>query len=233
MRHPRKKLERLERFLFEQLRVADAMSLSEFDGFCSGLIVCPEMIMPSEWLPVVLGQNGPLDFEDMTDAEQSMGLIMEHYNRVARFLTPPCHSFETIYDKDPNSDEVLWEPWVEGFCRVMDFRPEAWNKIALSGDTELVEGLAMLQLLQAFYHGEVDLSDEEVEQIDDEIPDWIPNIVLSLNDWVKSQQQQNVPLAPQSPANSNIKPFPHKKVGRNMPCPCGSGLKYKKCCGRE
>ncbi|RME69279.1 MAG: hypothetical protein D6778_00735, partial [Nitrospirae bacterium] len=22
-----------------------------------------------------------------------------------------------------------------------------------------------------------------------------------------------------------------KKVGRNDPCPCGSGKKYKKCCG--
>jgi len=22
-----------------------------------------------------------------------------------------------------------------------------------------------------------------------------------------------------------------KKVGRNEPCPCGSGKKYKKCCG--
>ena len=24
-----------------------------------------------------------------------------------------------------------------------------------------------------------------------------------------------------------------KKVGRNDPCPCGSGLKYKKCCGKD
>lgn len=25
----------------------------------------------------------------------------------------------------------------------------------------------------------------------------------------------------------------HKqKIGRNDPCPCGSGMKYKKCCGR-
>jgi SWIM/SEC-C metal-binding protein len=23
-----------------------------------------------------------------------------------------------------------------------------------------------------------------------------------------------------------------KKIGRNAPCPCGSGLKYKKCCGK-
>jgi len=29
-----------------------------------------------------------------------------------------------------------------------------------------------------------------------------------------------------------VKKTPHKKVGRNDPCPCGSGKKYKKCCGR-
>ncbi len=23
-----------------------------------------------------------------------------------------------------------------------------------------------------------------------------------------------------------------KKIGRNEPCPCGSGKKYKRCCGR-
>ena len=26
--------------------------------------------------------------------------------------------------------------------------------------------------------------------------------------------------------------IPKKKPGRNDPCPCGSGLKYKKCCGK-
>ena len=29
------------------------------------------------------------------------------------------------------------------------------------------------------------------------------------------------------------KPIVKKKIGRNDPCPCGSGLKYKKCCGRN
>jgi preprotein translocase subunit SecA len=24
-----------------------------------------------------------------------------------------------------------------------------------------------------------------------------------------------------------------KKIGRNAPCPCGSGKKYKKCCGKN
>lgn len=29
-----------------------------------------------------------------------------------------------------------------------------------------------------------------------------------------------------------VQPIKSKKVGRNDPCPCGSGKKYKKCCGR-
>jgi hypothetical protein len=35
--------------------------------------------------------------------------------------------------------------------------------------------------------------------------------------------------------NNTSSPMPLKKpklVGRNDPCPCGSGLKYKKCCGK-
>jgi len=38
-------------------------------------------------------------------------------------------------------------------------------------------------------------------------------------------------LKKEMPTNS---PAPAKKVkvGRNDPCPCGSGKKYKKCCGK-
>jgi len=37
-----------------------------------------------------------------------------------------------------------------------------------------------------------------------------------------------------APSNEKAKPFVSgKKVGRNDPCPCGSGKKYKKCCGKD
>lgn len=231
MTHPQQKLDKLDRFLFEQSRNAQAMNLSEFDGFCAGLIVCPEMIMPSEWLPIVFGQKGGLEFEDVADLETGMGLIMGHYNRVAQFLTPPCHSFETIYGTEPNSDDVLWEPWVSGFARAMEMRPKAWDKIMSCGEMHLVEGLTMLLLMQAFCEGEINLPDNEIEEMDAQAPDMIPNIVLDLNDWTKSQQQQGFPFASQAAANTNIKPFTNKKIGRNASCPCGSGKKYKKCCG--
>lgn len=39
-------------------------------------------------------------------------------------------------------------------------------------------------------------------------------------------------------SNSNVIPFPQEKnydtkIPRNAPCPCGSGKKYKKCCGKN
>lgn len=36
--------------------------------------------------------------------------------------------------------------------------------------------------------------------------------------------------APPPPQAAPAPPSPEPKIGRNDPCPCGSGLKYKKCC---
>jgi uncharacterized protein len=33
------------------------MLLEELDGFIAGLLVCPELIKPSEWLPVVVARE--------------------------------------------------------------------------------------------------------------------------------------------------------------------------------
>ncbi|PIU07397.1 MAG: preprotein translocase subunit SecA [Candidatus Moranbacteria bacterium CG08_land_8_20_14_0_20_34_16] len=57
------------------------------------------------------------------------------------------------------------------------------------------------------------------------------------NDKEKMSQQENFSGSQKSEAsfqNSSIQaPFKNeKKVGRNEPCPCGSGKKYKKCCGK-
>ena len=32
--------------------------------------------------------------------------------------------------------------------------------------------------------------------------------------------------------NPSVTKTSDKKIGRNAPCPCGSGKKYKKCCGK-
>ncbi len=51
-----RRFERLER---ELLGLGEeAMLLEELDGFVAGLIVCPDLIKPSEWLPFVWGAGG-------------------------------------------------------------------------------------------------------------------------------------------------------------------------------
>ncbi|UCB56813.1 MAG: preprotein translocase subunit SecA [Candidatus Omnitrophota bacterium] len=50
-----------------------------------------------------------------------------------------------------------------------------------------------------------------------------------------SQKEKPLPEAPPRPATEAPRPFKREKdkIGRNQPCPCGSGKKYKKCCGRD
>jgi len=42
---------------------------------------------------------------------------------------------------------------------------------------------------------------------------------------------ENIPLVTDIPIDK-LDDVIFKKVVRNDPCPCGSGKKYKKCCGR-
>jgi preprotein translocase subunit SecA len=51
----------------------------------------------------------------------------------------------------------------------------------------------------------------------------------------EEEQIKTGPGAPETrPPGEKQKPVVREsaKVGRNDPCPCGSGKKYKKCCGR-
>jgi preprotein translocase subunit SecA len=48
---------------------------------------------------------------------------------------------------------------------------------------------------------------------------------------VSVKTQQPSPAARPSPEKRGVAPS-GSKVGRNDPCPCGSGKKYKHCCGK-
>ncbi len=61
--------------------------------------------------------------------------------------------------------------------------------------------------------------------------------VVSAADEAKSASVQGAPkAAPKASDTGGSKPMPAKAIkvpGRNDPCPCGSGKKYKNCCGRN
>ena len=58
--------------------------------------------------------------------------------------------------------------------------------------------------------------------------DWLYN--LPEWDLIFSAEKKKALYLEQKKSGTIVKP---KKIGRNDPCPCGSGKKYKKCCGKD
>ena len=214
-----RKLRRLDDFLRSDAVGDEAMLLSELDGFLAGLIICPDMIMPSEWLPIVWGDDdGPI-FDGVEQAQTISSLIMDHYNDIIRDLDRS--QYRPIYDGDPD-DPSLCDLWLDGFGHAMRLRPEAWQVYAHENDADLQRAMFVLGRLKVL----ATLSPQDITPlaIDEELeklaPDLIPAHVEVLH------QARLARAKPGSLAANENRP----KVGRNEPCPCGSGKKFKKCC---
>lgn len=63
---------------------------------------------------------------------------------------------------------------------------------------------------------------------------YLSEIIYHLRKWY-CIMCGDIPFLPNTDITSELNTTStrfHKKVGRNDPCPCGSGIKYKKCCGK-
>jgi len=228
MHHTDAELDRLEDLLSGLPAENEGMLLSEFDGFCAGLLVCPDMILPSEWLPLVWGDEVTASFTSLKEVQSATDLIMGHYNRVARSLTPPSTGYSPVFELDPIKSDTMWELWVTGFETAMALRPECWEAIVESGDEDAAASINLMVAMYQIDTGTSNLEDSAIDALSDQAPELIPGMVNSLNRWTKSRGAARPrPTA----ANFNASPQARHKPGRNDPCPCGSGRKYKKCCG--
>ena len=210
----------LEKLLAALPQANMPMTVSELDGYVTGILACPELILPSEWLPHVWGEAGDAEFPDLATAQETVGAVMAHYNAVANHISR-SPLIEAVYERDINSDDVLWEPWVDGFNRAIRLRPKAWEHIIEKADAEARSALIYLFALQNLYEGNSKFSDDEVDAIDAEAPDLIPNCVASVLRAAR-------PKPARQADNLNRPDTSGKQPVRNDPCPCGSALKYKK-----
>ena len=218
-----RRLKQLEKQL-ASLDDDEAMLLSELDRFLAGILVCPDLIMPGEWLPMVWGRENkdaaPV-FKNTNQAEQLVGLIIERYNAVAAELQRGGGHYEPLFDVDTRHNEILWEIWIDGFDTALQLRPEAWAKVR-DDDGDARDALAGLVALMQVSRGESTLPKEQIDEITAKAPDLIPHYIETLNAW-RISQQVGGQFRTEAPNFG--------KVGRNEPCPCGSGKKYKRCCG--
>lgn len=223
MRITSPRLRRLDNALADLAYDSDAMMLSELDGYIAGVILCPEDIPAAEWLPPIWAAAGePPPFADEREAHWFNQLALEHRDAVVRTLQKGHGRYTPFLEVDLRHDETMWEPWIEGFDAATALRPESWSRLVASAGGEVAEAVAGLATLSEIARDESSLEREEIDALTEEAPDLIPGWIELLHGWRVAQ--------PRSAAAAPIAP-PPAKIGRNDPCPCGSGRKYKKCCG--
>ena len=65
-------------------RIGAHVLIEELDGLIAGLLVCPELITPGDWLPIVWGldqENRQSVFDDVDHANRVMGLVRTRSRR--------------------------------------------------------------------------------------------------------------------------------------------------------
>ena len=213
-------LDRLAEFL-DSIENEEAMTLEALDGFFCALVAGPDTVMPSEYLPHVWGGELPdaNAFSSLEEANATLGLLMRHWNRIAHEL-----EHETVYEPligEPDERGVLGRQWARGFMRGVGLRKGGWAELFTSES----EGQLMAIPLVA---GEIDPEwprEPRTEEKREQLLLWMgAGLARSYRHFRRARREaaRASALAARRPAN---------KIGRNEPCPCGSGRKYKHCCG--
>lgn len=194
------------------------MLLTELDGFLTGLLICPETILAGEWMTVVWGAEtaGVPPFEDPLDVQWFEKSIAARRDEIARDLARG--KLQPIFEVDERDGEVLWEYWIDGFAEAVALRPDAWD--ALADDPAWAGPLSRLAMLIAVARDESDLDSVEVNAFQDRAAAELTDVVERLH-VARSAISKAAPISV---------PAAGLRVGRNDPCPCGSGKKHKHCC---
>ena len=117
-------LEALDAFLLSDHAPENSMGLSDLDGLLTGIVAGPEVILPSEWMPIIWGGDEP-EFADISEAQTVLGTIMARYNQIISNLRDDPDAFEPIFWKGPD-DEVIVTDWAAGFLDAVRLRRKLW-----------------------------------------------------------------------------------------------------------
>ncbi|HEX9964446.1 MAG TPA: UPF0149 family protein [Allosphingosinicella sp.] len=207
----------------------DAPSISYVDGALAGLLLAPEPVPPEEWLPRL--RAGPeVEFDDRADGARLARLLQDRQSEIAAELLQGGGVFAPVYEAD-EEDNLLWQLWLLGLGGALGLNRDHFEAMFSSEDEDVgAAAMGLMSLLATLPGFRGALSEEEDEHLAElgdltaDAADLLPYFVETLY-----RRQRGLPRVvmtddfPPPPAVS-------AKVGRNEPCPCGSGRKYKKCC---
>ncbi|CAA6605845.1 YecA family protein [Rhodospirillaceae bacterium LM-1] len=211
-------VDELDDYLMSDEAPEASMLISDLDGFLTGIAIGPELIMPSEWLPVVWGGESP-EFENEEEAGRILGHIMGRYNEIIHCLAEAPLKLAPIFLQDAKGVEIAAD-WAEGFMQAVGLRAGAWSQLYADEEACLLMAPILAWLVDDEDGEALEGEKEKLEILRGDPSTFIPEVVAAMDVYWKVRRQGAPPGRKTSP-----------KAGRNDPCPCGSGKKFKKCCG--
>ncbi len=191
--------------------------ISELDGFFAAIGCAKNMIMPSIWLPLVMdNEETEHDWIDPQHQQDFMQAIFTFFNDEMDTLNSGNYEPLVYVKKMHGKEALVVENWCAGFHRGM----RLWEGISLEDEkfvAPLIEPILKFALKEHLDYIE-SLNPVQYDKLTRKIE---PNVLKIFKHFYqyRGSDSQLVSRASQTP-----------KVGRNDPCPCGSGKKYKKCC---
>jgi len=155
-------IEELRKFLISSQRPDGTLCFQELQGFLFAVASCPEMVQPSDWLPVI-SDDEDIDFEDQSEAERILSLIMTLFNQVNCAVLdrndkmPPGCKLQKELEAN-FGEEVAISQWSRGFMLGHDWLADVWDEcVPESLDSEcgssamVLSFFASKQLAELYY----------------------------------------------------------------------------------
>lgn len=208
-----------------------AMNLEALDGFFAALHCTPSIVPPSRYLPELWGGNEMADddaFENEAAFQEFINLVTAFWNDAGRRFDQE-DVFLPVLLENPETGIAHGNDWATGFMRGIEYDRDDWQ--VLMEDEE--EGGWIIPIMTLAHEHDPDpdmrpysepVSPERREQL-------LIYLAAGATRIYKYFRPLRIYNADAQRMQSTVK-REQPKVGRNDPCPCGSGSKYKKCCGK-
>lgn len=225
-------IEELDQFLLNVEGIEESMDISTLDGFLTAIVCGPKTIMPSEWMRWVWdmesGEDAP-EFTDQLQAQRVLELMMRHMNDIAQTLNRAPEQYEPLLMENPNDGNPIpiLDEWCSGFIKGVQIDSEGWLPVTVGKP----DWMSTIMLYGTEEGWEVlkkkNPSLAEHKALADGLPATVRKIYAV---WLEQRRKQ----IEEGTLPDVVRREPERnpnKVGRNEPCPCGSGKKFKQCHG--
>jgi uncharacterized protein len=224
-----REMDELDSFLMSDATTNEVMLLDCLDGFLTAIVSGPVVPKSEEWIARVWGPSAAdaPTFESAAQAERIAGLITRHMNAIGWSLHQEPELFEPVFDlqvyEGDEREYMDGEMWAHGYMTGINMQRDSWKALFESKQ-------GPVELRPIYLLGAPDVTEAEEELVKtpaqrEELSKQIPaSVALIYKFWAPQRRAADI-------ASGKIAEDAIPKISRNAPCSCGSGRKFKKCCG--